>query len=272
LPELFWNFVNYNIGIEYHKNNIVFYYSYGVNNREPSRNDIFNGYNYLPCDTLGNPVYNNIHSEKSKDIELGFRVDEKNLYFNFNFFYMNFNNEIVLNGKIGTSGVPLHDNVSQSYRQGFEADFKYKFDFGFGVNINGAYNDCGIRQANTNITPILSPKWIGNFEGYYKYKWFVVGLAYRYQDYSIIGYTKYLGADFAETIGSYYTLNGKIGINWKWLDFSFFVNNITNQKYFASGQLNWDGTKPLYFVGAPVNYFASLKIIIMTKREKEKEL
>jgi len=263
LPTFTWNFINYDLGIDYKYNNTVFYYSFGVTNREPSRNDIFNGYDYLPCDSIGNPVYNNLHPERSIDNELGFRVLTDNLSWDFNFFYMNFSNEIVLNGKIGASGVPLHDNVDKSYRRGIETDFRYKCDNGFGVNINGSYNDCGVVQSNNMITtPILSPKWIGNVEGYYKYKWFTVGLAYRYQDYSVIGYIPYMGYDLAEVIDAYYTLNGRIGINWKWVDFNIFVNNITDVKYFNSGQLNWDGTKPLYFVGAPINFFASLKMTL----------
>jgi len=271
MPDLHWNFINYDLGIDYNLNRTVFYYSYGVNNREPSRNDVLNGYNYLPCDTLGNAVYNNLNSEQSRDNELGIRVVEKNFYINFNFFHMNFSNEIVLNGKIGMSGVPLHDNVKQSYRRGIEADFKYKWDFGLGIGVNGSYNDCGIKQSNNQINkPILSPKWIGNIEGHYKYKWFVVGLSCRYQDGSIIGYTKWLGTDLAETIDSYYTLNGKLGVSWNWIDFNIYFNNITNQKYFASGQLNWSGDQPLYFVGVPFNCFAQLKIMLKEKDGNKK--
>ncbi len=255
-----WDFINYDLGIDYHLNDIVFYYSFGKTSREPSRNDIFYGNDNLQADSTGNPIYNDLKPETSFDHELGFRILDNDFSVDFNLFYMSFQNEITLNGQYGPTGLPLHDNVTKSYRKGFETDIRYKWDLNkfnvIGVGVNGSYNDCVIQQVGTSSKPVLSPLWLANCDVYYKYKWFTVGLNYRYQDYSFV--------DFANNnkINEFSTLNGKIGIVWQWVDFNIFVNNITNTNYFNGGQMNYDGTKPLYFVGAPINFFASLKMTL----------
>lgn len=256
LKPFYWNFVNYNVGVDYHIGKFVIYYSYGKTSREPTRNDIFYGFDNLQCDSAGNAIYNDLKPETSYDNELGFRVLEKKLTFNFNLFYMSFKNEITLNGQFGPTGLPLHENVDKSYREGVETDFQYRFDFGLNLNLNATYNHSIIKQGDLNINPVLTPKAVANCEAYYKYKWFNIGVDFRYQDWSYVDFSnKYLIPDF-------YTINGRIGVNWKWFDFTVYGNNLLNQKYLTSGQMNYDGSQPLYFVGMPINFYATLKITI----------
>jgi iron complex outermembrane receptor protein len=253
LKYLYWDFINYNIGLNYNLGKSVFYYNIGKTNREPTRNDLFKGEDNLLLDSLGNPNCSYIDPETSLNQELGFRTKGKNVNLDFNFFYMSFKNEIVLNGQYGSTGLSLHDNVSSSTRRGFELNFQCKLDNGFNFSANIAYNDARITHGNVVITPVLTPKWIDNVEVYYKHKWFFVALNYRYQDYSYISFSnKY-------KIDSFYTLNSKIGLFWKTIELNCYINNITNQKYFTSGII---GNIPLYFVGPPTNIYVNLKVKI----------
>jgi iron complex outermembrane receptor protein len=254
LKYMYWDFINYNIGLNYNLGKGVFYYSFGKTNREPTRNDIFEGYDNLQSDSLGNPIYNDLLPESSLNHELGFRTRVKNVNFDFNFFYMTFKNEIVLNGQYGPTGIPLHNNVNNSTRQGFELNFQYKLNNGLNFSANMAYNEGRIEQGNNDITPILTPKWIDNVEVSYKHKWFFVGLDYRYQDFSYINFSN------KDRIDAFYTLNGKVGLFWKTIELDCHINNITNQKYFTSGMVNND--TPLYFVGTPLNVYVNLKVKI----------
>jgi len=251
LPNFYWNFINYNVGMDIKiLKRAVIYYSFGRTNREPTRNDILMGNDNLLCDTC----YNNIKPEQSYDNELGVRYLDKNLNLNFNLFYMDFNNEITLNGQFGPTGLPLHENVDKSVRKGCELDLKYKFNFGMDFCFNSTYNISEIDQNGNVITQVLTPKWLVNSELDYKYKWFKVGISYRYQDWSYI--------DFANKypISSFYTIGANAGIKFNWFELDIYLSNITNQKYLASGQLNYDGSHPLYFVGSPFNFFTTIKI------------
>lgn len=249
--QLQWNFFNYNLGINYIVNDYVVYYNYGKTSREPTRSDLFGGEDNYKFEN-----YQNLKSEILYNQEIGIRYLKKDILLDFNLFYMNFTNELVLNGLYGTNSLPLKENVKKSYRRGFETNLKYKFKF---INIisNFSYNDCQIDKIttlNNSVSQILSPKWLMNIGTEYKYKWFIIGVDYRYQDYSFIDFeNKY-------KIQSYNLLNGKIGGNWDWLEMNIFVNNMTNTKYYNNGQMNFYGTKPLYFVGSPINIFMNLKM------------
>lgn len=257
LPYFVWNFLNFNLGTDIKIfDKFILYYSYGLTNREPTRNDIFKGNDNLLSDSIRNPIYNNMESEKSFDNELGIRYLSKNLNFNFNLYHINYKNEISLNGQYGPTGLPLHENVKSSIREGIELDFKYLFNFGLSCGINTTYNKSVIESNNYEITPVLSPEWLVNADITYRYKWFKMGLSYRYQDWSFIDFSNQY------KISSFYNLNSVVGFKIKWVELNLFFNNITNQKYLASGQLNYNGTKPLYFVGSTFNCMGSLRLTL----------
>jgi iron complex outermembrane receptor protein len=53
-------------------------------------------------------------------------------------------------------------------------------------------------------------------------------------------------------------LNGRVGYEIKGFELCFFVNNLTNSKYFNNGYVDFDGSKK-YFVQAPANVYGSIK-------------
>jgi iron complex outermembrane receptor protein len=258
LQHFIWNFLNYSVGVEYKAKHNILYYSIGKTHREPIRNDMFGGYDNLSSDPLGKAVFYDLKPESVLDQEFGYRYIIGNLNLNINLYYMLFKDELVLTGAYGPTGLPLHENVDNSFRSGFEFDFKYRWKFGLTLLQNVSYNYSKITWTNKQTTPVLTPEWLSNTEVNYNYKWFIIGLSGRYQSWSYIDQRNNF------TIPSFYTLNAMIGLKWSWGEWDIYLNNITDQKTLSSGMVSGDGTPynqfiPLYYVNAPFNFFTGLK-------------
>lgn len=248
-----WHFINPKAGLSTElKPNFIIYYSIGRTRREPSRNDIFGGNDDLLADSLGNAILSITNSEHVLDHELGFKHQSQRLIFDLNLYYMDFKNEIVLDGKFGPNGLVLTNKVEQSYRTGLELSITYKVSKCFSLINNSSFNYSRIKEQKEIFNPILTPPIIINQDAVYFYKGFSVAVSARYQDKSFI--------DFANTtlIKRYFLLNGRIVYEANGLQLSVFVNNITNSKYFNNGYVDSDGSKK-YFVQAPTNITTSIK-------------
>lgn len=249
-----WNFINYTLGVEYKLKNTTFYYCMGKTNREATRNDILMGNDYLIVDTNGVKVYNNLKPESVFDRELGVRYNKKNIYFNINLYYMDFSNEISLNGQFGPSGLPLHDNVDNSFRSGIEFDFKYT---GKWLDItNGSYYSYSkIKQQGVLINPLLTPNLVINQSIIFKYKKFYIGSNYRYSDGSYIDFSN------MTKLKPYHLFGGVIGYKSDNLNINLCINNLFNINYFTTGALNVYG-EPVYFIQQPRNAFLNILVKI----------
>ncbi len=253
LDKVQWHFINPKVGLSVEvKPNSIIYYSIGSIGREPTRNDLFGGNDDLLADSLGNAMISVKTSEYVLNNELGFRHQSRKLNFNLNLYYMDFKNEIVLDGKFGPNGLALTNKVEQSFRAGVELSATYKVSKSFSLINNSSFNYSRIKEQKIVFTPILTPPLIINQEAAYFYKGILVAVSARYQDKSLV--------DFANTstVKSYFLLNGRIGYDIKGVQFCVFVNNITNSKYFNNGYVDFDGRKK-YFVQAPTNFYASIK-------------
>jgi iron complex outermembrane receptor protein len=163
---------------------------------------------------------------------------------------MDFKNEIVLNGKFGPNSLALTDNVEQSFRTGFELTLLYKLNKNFSFVNNSSFNYSRIIEQKEKFSPILTPPIIVNQEIIYTKNKFECNVSSRYQHKSFI--------DFANSaiVKSYLILNSKIAYNFNKVQLAFFVNNITNKKYFNHGYVDFG---PKYFVQAPINFFTSIQ-------------
>jgi len=247
------HFINPKAGLSIEvKQNSVIYYSIGSTGREPTRNDIFGGNDNLLADSLGNAIVSIHTPEYVTNQELGFRHQSNTLNFSLNLYYMDFKNEIVLDGKFGPNGLALTNKVEQSFRTGVELSVIYKVSKSFSLNNNSSFNYSRIKEQKEVFTPILTSPLIINQEAVYFYKGFSVAVSARYQDKSFI--------DFANTssVKSYFLLNGRVSYDIKGFQFCVFVNNITNSKYFNNGYIDFDRSKK-YFVQAPTNFYTSIK-------------
>lgn len=251
--KLNWNFLNPKLGLSYRvKDKSQLYYSIGKVGREPTRNDLFGGNDNLLADSLGNALIFNQTPEYVVDQELGFRYLKQKTSVNINLYYMDFRNEIVLDGKFGPNGLALTNQVDKSFRTGIEASIRFQFFRNFSSITNASYNYSRITSHSISFTPILTPPVILTQEFIYTLKRFSVSITGRYQDGSYI--------DFANTaqINSFFLLNARLGYQVKGFDFGVFFNNITNAKYYSNGYVDYDGSRK-YFVQAPANFYGSVK-------------
>jgi iron complex outermembrane recepter protein len=248
-----WHFINPKAGLSVElKPNEIVYYSIGSTGREPTRNDMFGGNDDLLPDSLGNAILSIKTPEYVLNHELGFRHQSLKLNSNLNLYYMDFKNEIVLDGKLGPNGLALTNKVEQSFRTGVELSVTYKISKSFSLNNNSSFNYSRIKEQKEVFTPILTPPLIINQEVAYSSKGFAVAVSARYQEKSFI--------DFANTstVKSYFVFNGRVSYDFKAFQFCIFLNNITNSKYFNNGYVDFDGSKK-YFVQAPTNLYSSIK-------------
>jgi iron complex outermembrane receptor protein len=241
-----WNFFNPTIGIEKSIGNTTLYYSIGQTHREPTRNDIFGGYDNLL------PDYIRMKPESVIDNELGFRYFNNKLAINTNFYYMKFTDESVLSGEYGPTGLPLHINVDNSFRSGLEVDIKYKVG-NLILSNNSSISNNKVKIVDKELNPVLSPNIILNQDVLYKFGRFVIGLNGRYQGESYIDWQNQYKLDDFFCLNS--TLKFSLG---KLIEIDLFVNNITNKKFYTNGLIS--SGVPLYFRQSGINYFLNFKL------------
>lgn len=253
LPTLKYTSFNPRFGIHYQYNEgLSAYYSIGKTSREPTRNDLFNGSDDLPADSLGNPIYFNLPAESVVDQELGVKWQFSAGHLFANLYAMSFDNEIVLNGKFGPNGLPLHSHVASSYRRGLEIDFQYDFANGLRLINNSSYSQNRIQEGEASFNHVLTPSILINQEVQYRWKKASLGLAGRYQSRSYIEYAN------VEVLPAFYTLDASASYQFKDIELMLKVNNLTSQHYYTNGQIGING-QTLYFTQASVNYFLAVK-------------
>jgi len=223
------------------------YYGIGRTNREPTRTDLFSG-----CDDFDLTYYNPTIPETVLDQELGFKHNKNSLNLNVNLYYMDFQNEIVLNGKMGPNSILLHQNVDNSFRSGLEFDGNYKFYNGFEFILVGNISHNRIKEDGEIFEPILTPSVILSGDVKYNLKdWFYVGLNIGYSGESYI--------DFAndEPFSSTTILNAYSGLKIKKIELQINLNNLSNELIIGNAIMG--DSEPLYFVMSDITGLLTLK-------------
>lgn len=104
-----FNFFNPKAGISYTNGGHKVYASVAMANREPERNNYTDNGNYpYP------------KAEKVIDVEAGYQFNGANWHAGANFYYMNYDNQLVQTGELSDIGENLTTNVKKSYRMGVE--------------------------------------------------------------------------------------------------------------------------------------------------------
>lgn len=253
MEQLKWNFFNPKIGVNYlidNKSNV--YFSLGRVGREPTRNDIFVGNDNLSLDENNQLILGTTSPEYVTDYELGYRFKNENMKLEFNLFYMNFKNEIVLNGNFGPNGLALTNKVDKSYRSGAEISLDYQIDDHWNLKNNSSFVNAKIKEQNISFSPVLTPKFIVNQEVNYKLKNLTINVSSRFQDSSYMDFSN------SAKLPSYIIFNSGALYDWGKWQIGLMVNNLTNKKYYNYGYTEADGTGK-YFIQMPRNYMASLK-------------
>lgn len=247
-----WYFLNPKAGVSFAVNDHAsIYYSAGRTSREPTRNDIFGGNDDLTADSSGKAIIYNRDAESVVDHELGLRFQQRHFTLQLNGYYMNFKNEIVLNGQTGPNGLLLTNKVKSSYRTGIELYAAYQLH-AFTFTNNSSFNHSRIKEQATSFSPILTPALIINQEVAYRHQRLGLAVSGRYQQHAYI--------DFANeaTVKEYVLLNAGARYTLGGCTLSVFINNISGARYYNNGAVAADGTRS-YFVQAPRNMYVAFK-------------
>jgi len=109
-----YSFLNPKLGVTYSNKSWKAYLSYALAGKEPNRDDFEAGNTQQP------------KAEKLHDIELGVEKNTATYSFAANLYYMYYQNQLVLTGKINDVGAYTRTNISVSYRAGIELQGKTK--------------------------------------------------------------------------------------------------------------------------------------------------
>ncbi|MCQ4035642.1 TonB-dependent receptor [Kaistella montana] len=249
-----WTFFNPKAGINYKIPAGKIFISAAIAHREPNRDDLF-----------ANPE---TEAEKLYDFEAGIEKKVGKVSFTGNLYYMNYVNQLVLNGQINNIGEFIRVNSGKSYRMGVELGALVPISEK--VNLSGNLtlsqnenknfkNETSEGIVNLGDTPIsFSPNVIGNvLLNYNPNKKLSLGVQNQYVGSQFLDNTNnenlQLKDYFLTDFNAKYTLNLK---NTE-VDFKFLLNNIFNKKYVNNGYV-YDG--PVYFSQAGMNFMFGMSI------------
>lgn len=247
-----FTFFNPKVGLTYQLNNSTSAYaSFAIGNREPVRSDFIDA----------NPGTEPKH-ETLQDLEIGVRSNNSNFSYEANFYYMNYQNQLVVTGAINDVGAPIRVNVPDSYRMGIELAGAYKLtenliwtaNLTLSRNRISEFNEIvfasfgEINHKDTDIS--FSPNVISASDISYSP---VDGLTLQLL-------TKYVGQQFLDNtsnddraIDAYLTNDIRIAYDFSFgelknVGINLLVNNILNEEYSSNGY-TWG-----YYYGADELY------------------
>ena len=249
-----WLFFNPKVGLNYKLNSGKLFLSYAHAHREPNRNDLFS-----------NPE---TQAEKLHDFEAGIEKSFGDISFTTNLYFMNYANQLVLNGEINNIGEFIRVNSGKSYRMGIEVGALAKLSEKWNISGNTTFsknenkdfkqeNSTGIEYlGNTPIS--FSPNIIANLLlNFSPTKNFSLNIQNQYVGNQYLDNTNnenlkledYFLADF----NAKYTLQLKRTE----VDFKFLLNNIFNKKYVNNGYVD---ENPFYFSQAGTNFMFGVSL------------
>lgn len=251
-----WLFFNPKVGFNYKISSGKVFLSYAHAHREPNRDDLF-----------ANPE---TQAEKLHDFEAGIEKTFGKISFTANGYYMNYVNQLVLNGKINNIGEFIRENSGKSYRLGLEmgALAKLSAKWNLSGNLTLSKNEnTDFKIENTaglqllGNTPIsFSPEVIANaLIAYSPTPNFSIGLQNQYVGSQFLDNTHNenlkLPEYFLTDFNARYTLNLKKTA----LDFKLLVNNLFDKKYVNNGYV-YDES-PYYFSQAGFNFLFGVSFL-----------
>lgn len=262
-----WDFLNVGLGVHYEFNpDFSGYISFGRVGREPTKIDIFGGFN-LGVDNLALARSEAFTPEYVNDYEAGLKFSKQDLTIKLNYFYMDFLDEIAPIGEVIAFGVQRRSNIKNSFRTGVEMEWNYYPVQQFSLQGNVAYLKSEIEAFTIGgviyekRTPVLSPEWIMNSSvNLYPVKDLTVRLSSNYVSESFLELTN----DPAFILPSYLVFNSSIVYKLKNVELSLDINNLADKDFYSSGvpvDVDFDGTndEPGYFVNAGRNTFFQVK-------------
>ena len=109
LVDRHFSFFNPKAGVSYERNGHNTYLSFAIAHREPNRK------NFTENGPSEQPTYESLYNW-----EAGYNYATPQFQAGINLYYMNYSNQLILNGKISEIGEQLTSNIKDSYRTGIE--------------------------------------------------------------------------------------------------------------------------------------------------------
>ncbi len=131
-----YSFINPKAGFTYtisQKHQV--YLSAGVARKEPVRDD------FIDSSPQSRPK-----PEHMTDFEAGYRIASERYHTNLNFYFMNYRDQLILNGKINDVGEYTRQNVADSYRTGIELESGFQILPKLGLELNLTVSKNKIRK------------------------------------------------------------------------------------------------------------------------------
>lgn len=136
-----FDFFNPKFGAFYQlDNNKSVFASFAVANREPNRSD------FVDSSPDSRPVHETLY-----DTELGYKTSKKNFTFSANAYYMIYENQLILTGKINDVGEYTRENVDYSVRKGIEIEGGFKLNSKIDWSGNVSFSENNIAHYNEYV-------------------------------------------------------------------------------------------------------------------------
>ena len=238
-----WMFFNPKAGVNYDidsKNRV--YLSLAMANREPARKDL------VESTQVSRPVHETLY-----DMELGYERRTNRYAFGTNAYWMIYQNQLVLTGRVNDVGAYINQNVDWSDRYGVELFWGWNIlkNLNWTANFTWSqakiwnfteyyddYDNGGQVEINHGLTDIsFSPNYIAGSELMYE--------PVKNLKFALI--TKYVGEQFLDNtsnrdrmIDDYVINNIRIGYSFGWkffkeIELGLLLNNIFDHKYESNG-------------------------------------
>ncbi len=236
-----YTFINPKAGVTYNHKNWQAYISYALAHKEPNRDDFEAGNTQQP------------KAERLDDLEMGIEKKAARFTVGANLYYMHYNNQLILTGKINDVGAYTRTNIPSSYRMGIELQGKINITTWMNAAANITFSENKIKNfteylddydnggqqtkfySTTNIA--FSPSVIaGGTVNFIPVKNGEISLISKYVGRQYLDNTsqqsRSLNPYFLQDIRLSYSITHKI---FKETDIILQLNNVFNKKYEPNG-------------------------------------
>jgi iron complex outermembrane recepter protein len=251
-----YKFINPKVGTSYKIKKGSIYLTYGLAQREPSRNDILEN--------------NSIKAELMHNMELGIQQNFRQFSYSANWYGMYYINQLVLSGKINDVGSFIRENSGKSYRTGIELSSSYQLSTQFTLSVNSTIsinkNINFKKETGTDVKELgntyiaFSPNYIGNIISEWKplknlnCKWMNQYVSSQYLTNEEIKNGKLDSYFISDLIFEF----SPSLFSMKSFNFKLALNNIFNKQYENNGYY-YDNT-PYYYPQAGFNFITGVDI------------
>jgi iron complex outermembrane receptor protein len=267
-----YTFFNPKAGFTYTDKNTQVYFSYGRAAKEPNRDDFEANRNEQP------------KAEKLNDFETGIEKKQLNYSWAVNLFYMSYENQLVLTGKINDVGAYSRTNIPASYRAGAELQAALKINSWLSTSANATFSENRIKNFTEYLDDYDNGGQQKNFyaKSIIAFSPSIIGSAsvniIPLKNAAINLNVKYVGRQYMDntsqksrSLNAFYTQDIKFSYTWSSkkinvVNLFFQINNIFGEKYEPNGYTfsyiysGQQTTENYYFPMASTYWMAGLNI------------